>query len=209
MDHASPIRALALLALWPAAALGAPPQAQVPVDEIVCRYSDDCAVPEARETPATRSFSFQPVHKRVLSGQPARAGGAADGPKSPAGKPAFRAQASPQVSRNDLVVSFENDSFELTPQAKANIDAFAQALQRPALAARRFRIEGHTNATGAREYNLRLSLQRATAVGDFLASQGVDGSRLELRGFGYDQPLADTDPAAPANRRVEADLIRP
>lgn len=67
------------------------------------------------------------------------------------------------------------------------------------------RIEGHTDSTGSREYNQRLSEQRAISVRDFLASQGIDPSRMVAVGYGWDRPVADnaTAEGRSRNRRVE------
>ncbi|HYD44698.1 MAG TPA: OmpA family protein [Phenylobacterium sp.] len=103
----------------------------------------------------------------------------------------------------DLLITFENDSNQLTEQAQANVKVFADALQRRPLRTARFAIEGHTDAVGSRAYNQNLSEQRANAVVDFLVREGVDRSRFTVRGFGFSQPIAD-DPRSAENRRVEA-----
>jgi len=203
------ILALGALAAGSAAFAG-PPAAQVTVDEVVCRYTSDCpeTPPAAAQEVQTRAFTFQkPGQGQTISGRPAASPGATPAATRPSVKPVFKPRPSPGVSRNDLLVSFENNSFELTAQAKANIAVFARALQTPQLAGRRFEIAGHTNATGPRDYNLDLSQRRAEAVADFLESQGVALSRLVLHGYGFDRPLADTEPAQPQNRRVEANLL--
>ncbi|HET9951440.1 MAG TPA: OmpA family protein [Candidatus Eisenbacteria bacterium] len=66
-------------------------------------------------------------------------------------------------------------------------------------------IEGHTDATGAETTNARLSLERATAVKEFLKSQGVDESRIAATGLGSTKPVApdDTADGRAKNRRVE------
>jgi outer membrane protein OmpA-like peptidoglycan-associated protein len=104
----------------------------------------------------------------------------------------------------DLLITFANGSAELTAQAKANARVFAQVLNSPSLRGARFAIEGHTNAVGARDYNLTLSRDRAQALVDFLASQGVDRSRFDVTGYGFDRPADARNPAAAGNRRVEA-----
>lgn len=69
-------------------------------------------------------------------------------------------------------------------------------------------IIGYTDSTGARQHNMDLSLQRAQAVSNYLTSQGVDGSRLSVRGAGPDQPIASNANAngRAQNRRVEVNL---
>lgn len=200
--------------LAPGLAHAGPPQAQVSVDEIICRYTDDCVTETAttEEEPPTRGFSFQPAAKKTVAPRPAVAP-----PTSVATRPApvrptvasSRPKPAVAVSRNDLLVSFENNSAELTDQARVNAGVFAQALQSPQLKDKYFMIAGHTNRTGGAEYNLELSRKRAEAVAAFLEANGVDRARLRLRGFGFDQPLPDRDPAAPSNRRVEASVITP
>lgn len=65
--------------------------------------------------------------------------------------------------------------------------------------------EGHTDTTGSAELNQRLSEQRATAVRDFLAGQGVAADRITAVGRSFNQPIADNSTAAgrKLNRRVE------
>lgn len=69
-------------------------------------------------------------------------------------------------------------------------------------------ITGHTDDTGARAHNQKLSLARADAVKSYLLAQGVDERRLESRGMGPDQPLvANISEANRAqNRRVEISI---
>lgn len=69
-------------------------------------------------------------------------------------------------------------------------------------------IVGYTDSTGSRQHNMDLSLQRARAVSNYLTSQGVDGSRLSVRGAGPDQPIASNADAngRAQNRRVEVNL---
>jgi outer membrane protein OmpA-like peptidoglycan-associated protein len=66
-------------------------------------------------------------------------------------------------------------------------------------------IEGHTDSTGAADYNRQLSQKRATAVLQFLQTQGLDSRRLKAVGYGMDQPVADnsTPDGRKRNRRVE------
>ncbi|MBD8483069.1 MULTISPECIES: OmpA family protein [Pseudomonas] len=69
-------------------------------------------------------------------------------------------------------------------------------------------IVGYTDSTGGRQHNMDLSLQRAQAVSNYLTAQGVDGSRLSVRGAGPDQPIASNADAngRAQNRRVEVNL---
>lgn len=72
------------------------------------------------------------------------------------------------------------------------------------------RVEGHTDATGSDDYNLKLSEQRAQSVSDFLKAQSIDPSRLQAVGYGKTRPVADNDTAEGRrkNRRVEIVIAR-
>ena len=105
-----------------------------------------------------------------------------------------------------LTVNFANGSAELTPDAIHTLDALGSALASKDLATYRFRIEGHTDTVGSREYNLTLSERRAEAVVDYVAKRyGVDPSRLQAVGMGEEGLLVPTPPGTPEprNRRVQ------
>ena len=73
----------------------------------------------------------------------------------------------------------------------------------------KIRIEGHTDTTGKREKNLKLSDGRAKSVMAYLASKGIDEGRLVAKGFGQEKPLADnkTEEGRAKNRRVEIHIV--
>jgi outer membrane protein OmpA-like peptidoglycan-associated protein len=66
-------------------------------------------------------------------------------------------------------------------------------------------IEGHTDNVGKPAHNQDLSQNRAESVKSFLVSHGVQGDRLDAKGFGQDKPIDDNKTAAGRanNRRVE------
>lgn len=70
------------------------------------------------------------------------------------------------------------------------------------------KLAGHTDNTGGRELNLRLSKDRAESVKAYLVSQGANASRIEATGYGPDQPIASNKTATgrQQNRRVEFTL---
>ncbi len=74
------------------------------------------------------------------------------------------------------------------------------------------RVEGHTDARGNHEYNVKLSTKRAEAVVKFLTERGeVEASRLEAVGYGPDRPVvenASTKEEHAQNRRVEFNLVQ-
>ena len=112
----------------------------------------------------------------------------------------------PSPARFDLLVSFDFNSDKLTQAARDNLDQFAKALMDPRLKGEKFEIDGHTDATGAEDYNQGLSERRAAAVVAYLAGKGIDASELIAKGFGKTRPRV-ADPYSPENRRVETHLI--
>jgi outer membrane protein OmpA-like peptidoglycan-associated protein len=69
-------------------------------------------------------------------------------------------------------------------------------------------VAGHTDNVGTRELNWTLSKQRAESVIGWLATKGIDKSRLISAGFGDTRPLVDngTEDGRAKNRRV--DLVK-
>jgi outer membrane protein OmpA-like peptidoglycan-associated protein len=105
----------------------------------------------------------------------------------------------------NLTVNFANGSAELTPEAMQTLDTLGQVLASKDLQGFRFRIEGHTDTVGSREYNRALSGRRAEAVVAYVAKNyGVDPRRLQAVGMGEDELLVQTPPQTPEsrNRRV-------
>lgn len=145
------------------------------------------ATPAAAAVPAPAPAAAPRAH--TVSSRPA-----------PAPAPA---EAGPSVN---LTVNFANGSADLTPEAIATLDQLGKALSSSDLASYRFRIEGHTDTVGSREYNRQLSERRAEAVVSYLATKfGVQPARLEAVGMGEDGLLVQTPPQTPEprNRRVQ------
>ncbi|ACE85269.1 peptidoglycan-associated lipoprotein Pal [Cellvibrio japonicus] len=100
------------------------------------------------------------------------------------------------------VVYFDFDQYALTAESRAVLLAHADKLKGASVAVR---LEGHADERGSREYNMALGEKRANAVRDFLVTQGVSGSSLEVVSFGEEQPVAlgHDESAWSQNRRVE------
>jgi outer membrane protein OmpA-like peptidoglycan-associated protein len=109
--------------------------------------------------------------------------------------------------RADLMIGFERNSAQLTAEGTRAAQVFARSLLMPELTGKRFLIEGHTDLRGGPRINVPLSAARAKAVADYLVILGVDGKRLEVRGYGASVPLSGRAKSDPVNRRVEAELI--
>ena len=94
------------------------------------------------------------------------------------------------------------NSANIRPESQQALVNLALALKSAELQASSFAVEGHTDAKGTANYNLRLSEQRAQAVKAFLAQQGVQDKRLSASGKGATQLANAAQPYAPENRRV-------
>ena len=103
----------------------------------------------------------------------------------------------------DLNIPFEVNSSDLAPEAQQQLQHLIDALSRDSLTEFRFRIAGHTDASGAANYNRQLSEQRASTVMQYLIDNGVDPARLVAVGYGEDRLLVAENPEHPDNRRVE------
>ena len=71
-------------------------------------------------------------------------------------------------------------------------------------------IEGYTDSTGSADLNMRLSMDRARAVYEFLMTQGISNARMKYQGLGPENPVApnDTEANRARNRRVEVVLTQ-
>jgi outer membrane protein OmpA-like peptidoglycan-associated protein len=98
---------------------------------------------------------------------------------------------------------FSSDSAVLKPAAVEQLARLGDILAR--YPDDRIRIEGHTDSTGSPAYDEELSLRRAQAVRDVLASRGVNPRQMLVAGAGAARPIADnsTPEGRAQNRRVE------
>lgn len=116
---------------------------------------------------------------------------------------ASSAVARPSAS---MQVGFEFDSSKVMERDLPKIERLAAALRSSNLSAYRYQVIGHTDATGAVAYNMRLSQQRAASVVQLLQQMGVAPQRLRAEGRGPRELLNPQQPDAAENRRVEVRL---
>ena len=102
----------------------------------------------------------------------------------------------------DLIIQFDLDSAKLKEPSKPLLDNLAEAMKNDRLAAVKFKVEGHTDALGTEQYNLKLSQSRAESVLAYLTAKGVDKDRLTGEGKGFSELLTPDNPKASENRRV-------
>ena len=109
----------------------------------------------------------------------------------------------PQPKSIDLVIQFDLDSAKLKPDSKPLLSSLVEAMKNDRLADIKFKVEGHTDAQGSEQHNLKLSQSRADSVMAYLTSQGVDKERLTGEGKGFSELLLPEKPKAAENRRVK------
>lgn len=106
-------------------------------------------------------------------------------------------------------ISFDIGRADINPNFRAVLDTFAASLaSNPATS---ITIVGHTDSSGSDAVNQPLSLNRATAVRDYLSSRRVASSRISVEGRGSHEPVVSNNTSAnkAKNRRVEIFVAEP
>ena len=100
-------------------------------------------------------------------------------------------------------VSFDSGRADIKPNMRSILDQFANGLASQPNT--EVRIIGHTDSVGSDVMNNQLSMDRAQATRQYLASRGVDQRRIAVAGRGEHEPVADngSDAGRARNRRVE------
>jgi len=100
-------------------------------------------------------------------------------------------------------VYFDYDSAMLTSSSKSALDDVARIMS--ANSAVRIEVQGHCDERGTTGYNMGLGTRRANTVRNYLASKGVERSRLSTVSYGEERPLkaGATETAWSQNRRAE------
>jgi outer membrane protein OmpA-like peptidoglycan-associated protein len=106
-------------------------------------------------------------------------------------------------------ILFASNKYALLETAKTKLDQVAEALKAQD-GDKRMVVEGHTDSQGSDRINQPLSVNRASAVRDYLVSRGVDSDKITSVGMGSSRPLLDNRNAENRanNRRVEI-IIQP
>ena len=101
-------------------------------------------------------------------------------------------------------IQFAFNAAEILPASDGLLTEVANAIKEHA-EIKKVAIHGHTDSDGEPAYNQELSQRRASAVLTWMKAHGVDGSRLEAKGFGESKPISnnDTPEGKEKNRRVE------
>ena len=105
-------------------------------------------------------------------------------------------------------IQFEVSSAALLPAGKAELDKLTALMKQNVLM--EILLSGHTSSEGSAALNRELSLKRVRSCKDYLAAKGIDESRITIKGFGPDKPIApnDTETNRAKNRRVEMKITK-
>jgi outer membrane protein OmpA-like peptidoglycan-associated protein len=104
-------------------------------------------------------------------------------------------------------ITFRRNSADIKPSSFATLKRAVQVMKEyPAL---RIEISGHTSDEGKRDFNMKLSKDRADAVKAYLVSAGAEERRVTTVGYGPDKPIADNKDkkGQEQNRRIEFRLV--
>jgi peptidoglycan-associated lipoprotein len=101
------------------------------------------------------------------------------------------------------IIYFDFDSYLVKPEYASVVNAHVQFLS--SRKTTKITVEGHTDSSGGREYNLALGQKRAEAVRRAMALSGLSENQIEAVSFGKEKPadLGGDDAAAAKNRRAE------
>jgi outer membrane protein OmpA-like peptidoglycan-associated protein len=103
-------------------------------------------------------------------------------------------------------ILFDTGKAELKPQSKKDLTEFAKVLKE--YKDTDLVIEGHTDNKGKKDFNQKLSEERAKSVVSLLEAEGVQAARLTAHGLGDTVPVGDnsTDAGRQQNRRVQVQI---
>ncbi len=104
-------------------------------------------------------------------------------------------------------IFFETNKATIKVESTTELERLANLLiENPTI---RLEISGHTDNVGSYRVNQRLSESRAKSVVEYLVGKGVGSSRLEYKGYSFNQPIADNNTAEgrSQNRRVEFKVL--
>ncbi|MEQ8927280.1 MAG: OmpA family protein [Fulvivirga sp.] len=105
-------------------------------------------------------------------------------------------------------IYYDLDRYEIRDDAAAELDKLVTILKdNPEI---KIELSSHTDDRQTEQYNLRLSERRAQSAVDYIASQGIEKSRLVARGYGESKLIiqnATTEEQHQVNRRTEFKIL--
>ena len=133
-----------------------------------------CGTPEVPQSAATAPSPPPPLESQAMRTAP---------------KPTPVPNPAPSVLALTSTQLFDYKKSTLAGEAKATLDREIVARLREFSRVDVVIVNGHTDRIGPTAYNQALSERRAEAVRAYLASKGVDKSRIETYGFGGTLPV--------------------
>lgn len=129
-------------------------------------------------------------------------------PISPVAISAAKVIAAPADSFIVDGINFPSGTAELSLSSFEKLNEIAEQLKK--YPESRFEVSGHTDNLSSDNVNMKLSLDRANAVRDYLVKKGVNSQRLVAKGYGSSQPKSDNKTAVgqALNRRIEFHRIK-
>jgi peptidoglycan-associated lipoprotein len=165
---------------------------KIAVLALALAFSAGCAKKKPAQLPPA------PMGSEDGAGADSEGSGAGAGGIGQAALPGSRADFLQNVSADRIF--FATDEYAVDAEDRAVLDSQAAWLQRNS--AVRVTIEGHADERGTREYNLALGDRRANAAKNYLASRGIDPSRMNVISWGKERPVAEgSDESAWAQNR--------
>jgi outer membrane protein OmpA-like peptidoglycan-associated protein len=156
--------------------------------------------------PENKGPSAEEVATILANGLKARKRGVSLDPEAEAqiqAKATLQIEEAQEATALAMPIAFAFDSAKLLPQSVEQLKVVAQGIKLMEGAVV-VQIEGHTDAQGKVNYNMRLSQRRAEAVRKFFIEQhGLDVQLLKAQGKGSSEPLNKQNPFASENRRVQ------
>jgi len=102
----------------------------------------------------------------------------------------------------NLDVHFDRNSCQLSDAVQKHLDILGKVLAGKESIT--ISLEGHTDMSGASDYNKTLSVERAEEVKEYLVNTfKISSARIDVNGYGFDRLVDRNDPYGRANRRVE------
>ena len=105
-------------------------------------------------------------------------------------------------------IIFQLGESELRPESYGELDKLVRQLKKYKQI--EILLEGHTDITGDAEENIQLSLERVNSCKRYLVNKGIEGRRIQTKGYGSAKPLkrSGNEKEREINRRVEFKVIK-
>jgi len=176
------------------------------VDVLVRRFNSDSIIARAKAINGTYRFQLQPLETyKITALSPGFEAKSIVVTPEPNGGEVKSLMSLSEENYDEPIstLPFSQSDSSLTSEARSALDTLTDFMkERTDL---KFRLFGHTDNVGDFDKNISLSEQRAIIAKDYLIGKGLEGSRVETRGYGPTRPLSsnNSESSRRLNRRVE------